>query len=141
MFGFRRQKPDHYAELLEYLTDHWQMKPRYAAAFCNAYRDQLSAGLEKLWNTYRSLSDADQLRAYHEGGDPIVISLVAQAYQGYMTDLRIGKYVGTDTEKAIVAIVINRCDLVGDFDRAFGKWIFENHEERYQGLLTEVFSD
>ena len=41
MFGLGK-KPDHFTEFLEYLTEKWQMKPRYAAAFLNVYRTDIS---------------------------------------------------------------------------------------------------
>ena len=67
------------------------------------------------------------------------LALVGQAYSAYMADLRRGKHIGTDIEKAIWAILANRSDLVADGDRLFSEYIDDAHEERFPGLFDEVF--
>ena len=52
-----------------------------------------------------------------------------------MTDLRRGRYVGTDIEKAIWAILSNRSDLVGEIDR-----MFENDSHTSTGPLSPTES-
>ena len=142
MFGFGK-KPDHFTSLLEYLVDDWQMKTRYASAFLSAYRSDISAlhdsGLKRLEASFDLSKPENRLLAY-QMPDPRAFAIVGQAYKAYLNDLRRGKYVGTEVEISIWAILSNRSDLVADVDKAFAKYIEDNYEKKFPGLFEEVFS-
>ena len=133
-----------YEELFSHLTERWEMKPYYATAFLDAYKRSIGKVL---------FSGKKRISQLHESADPSVrlfaftdmdshdLALVGQAYTAYMADLRRGKHVGTDVEKAIWAILANRSDLISDADRLFSEYINETHEERFPRLFNEVFVD
>ena len=142
MFGFGK-KPDHFTSLLEYLVDDWQMKTRYASAFLSAYRSDISAlhdsGLKRLEASFDLSKPENRLLAY-QMPDLRAFAIVGQAYKAYLNDLRRGKYVGTEVEISIWAILSNRSDLVADVDKAFAKYIEDNYEKKFPSLFEEVFS-
>ena len=142
MFGFGK-KPDHFTSLLEYLVDDWQMKTRYASAFLSAYRSDISAlhdsGLKRLEASF-DLSKKENILLAYQMPDLRAFAIVGQAYKAYLNDLRRGKYVGTEVEISIWAILSNRSDLVADVDKAFAKYIEDNYEKKFPSLFEEVFS-
>ena len=139
MFGFGK-KPDHFNALMEYLVEHWHMRTRYASAFLSAYRKEISRTLEDGIKRTEALG-ISPVAAIAMGDDPRAMAVVAQAYKGYLTDLRSGRHVGTEVEPAIWAILVNRSDLVASVDRGFAKFIDENWEKQHPDLLGKVFSD
>ncbi len=145
LFSSKEVTQKAYDELLEYLTDHWKMKERYARAFLDTYRHNISK-IHKTTSRLNSMMNSDdpelRLMSIASGGKQhaLDLTLVTQAYQGYMTDLRRGRYVGTDTELAIWAILSNRSDLVEQFDKAFGGYINKKCEEKFPKLFDEVIN-
>lgn len=141
MFGFGR-KPDHFNDFMEYLVERWQMKTRYAAAFLSAYRTDISVlhedGLKRLDNSI-DLSRPENRLLAHTMPDPKDFALVGQAYKAYLSDLRRGKYVNTDVEVAIWAILCNRSDLLESVDRPLSKYISENQSTKFPNLFEDVF--
>jgi hypothetical protein len=141
MFGFGKA-PDHFAELLEYLLENWDMRARYASAFLTAYRAPISKlheqGLKNL-DRVATHGTAEQ-RLIAMGSEPRDYALVGQAYQGYLTDLRRGRYVGTDVELAIWAILVNRIDLLKAIDKGLVGFVESKHEERFPQLFETVFN-
>ncbi len=133
-----------YEELFSRLTERWEMKPHYARAFLDAYKRSigkvLSSGKKRMSKLHESTDPSVRLFAF-VNADSHDLALVGQAYTAYMTDLRRGKHVGTDVEKAIWAILANRSDLFSDADRLFSEYINETHEERFPRLFDEVFVD
>ena len=133
MFGFGK-KPDHYPEFLEYLTERWRMKPRYAAAFLNAYRTDISVmheeGLKRL-DASVDLSRPENRLLAHQMPDPRDFALVGQAYKAYLNDLRRGRYVDTDVEVAIWAVLCNRSDLLESVDKPLAKYVTENQQAKF----------
>jgi len=141
MFGFGK-KPDHYAEFLEYCTERWQMKPRFAAAFLNAYRSDISVlheqGLKRLEASVDLSSPEGRLFAL-QMPDPRDYALVGQAYKAYLSDLRRGKHVDTDVEIAIWAILCNRSDLLESIDRPLSMYVTENQQMKFPTLFEDAF--
>lgn len=133
---------EEYEELFSHLTRRWEMKPHYARAFLNAYKKSIGKiffnGKKRLSQLHENSDPAVRLFAYTHM-DSHDLALVGQAYSAYMADLRRGKHIGTDVEKVIWAILANRSDLVADGDRLFSEYIGDTHEERFPGLLDEVF--
>jgi hypothetical protein len=132
-----------WTELYQHLVEDWEMKPAYAKPFMDAYRKSVS---RKLVNGRRKaekhMGGNDpmlSLAAFANMGQELDYSLVAQAYEAYMTDLRRGRHIGTPVEKAIWAILYNRSDLIETIDRAFQKYIDEKCDEKFPGLLDEAF--
>lgn len=80
------------------------------------------------------------LAAYAEMGQELDYTLVAQAYEAYMIDLRRGRHVGTAVEKAIWVILFNRSDLLESIDRPLQKFVDEKCEQKFPGLLDEAFA-
>ena len=105
MFGFGR-KPDHFLELMEHLVDRSGMRTRFASAFLLAYKDDVSMRFEdgsmRTQQTLATLSRVQQLM--FNPSDIYDLAIVGQAYMGYMQDLRSGRHVGTDVERAIWAL-------------------------------------
>jgi len=143
MFGFFKSYNDEYLELYEYMTQNWEMKPKYAKLFLNTYKKSIgkifSTGKKRMEALENSADPETRLLAIASGGHDHENALVSQAYKAYMTDLRRGTHVGTPVELAIWAILSNRSDLVGIIDRAFEIWIYENHEKKFPDLFEEVF--
>lgn len=144
MFGFGKSYDEEYLEMYEFLTQDWEMKPEYAKPFLTEYKKKIGKilveGKKRLQMMENSSDPETRLMSYANLGQAPVFALVAQAYNAYMGDLRRGKHVGTPIEKTIWAILSNRSDLVDDIDKAFGKWIYEKHEEKFPGLFEEVFT-
>ena len=143
MFGFGK-KPDHYAEFLEYLTDHWHMKPRFAAAFLNAYRTDISVMLEqglKRLNESIDLSRPENRLLAYQMPDPRDFALVGQAYKAYLNDLRRGRHVNTDVEVAIWAMLCNRSDLLESVDKPLAKFVTENQQTMFPTLFEDAFAE
>lgn len=142
MFGFGKA-PDHFAELLAYLVEDWDMRARYASAFLTAYRAPISKlheqGLKNL-DHVATHGNAEQ-RLIAMGSEPRDYALVAQAYQSYLGDLRRGRHVGTDVELVIWAILVNRVDLFETIDRGLAGFIESKHEERFPNLFETVFNN
>ena len=140
---FRREKyPDEYRELMSRLIDGWEMKYQYAAAFLENYKTSIAKMVES------GRERARQLRSQNLGLEGTILALdledpdlvlVCKAHIAYMSDFRRGKYVGTDTEKAIWAILANRTDLLENWDRPFAKFIYEEHEKKFPTLFDDVF--
>ncbi|SRR6266699_443985 len=145
LFGSKEGTQPAYDELLNYLTDDWHMKERYARAFLDEYRHSIAKLHKQTTSRFEQVQGGDnpelRLMTIAMGGRDHVLSLtlVAQAYHGYMNDLRRGKHVGTNVELVIWAILANRSDLVEDFDKGFSKYIYEKHEERFPSLFDDVF--
>ena len=141
MFGFGK-KPDHFAELMEHLVDRAGMRTRFASAFLSAYKDDVSKrfeeGTKRAQQTLAALSRAQQLM--FNPSEVYDFAIVAQAYMGYMQDLRRGRHVGTDVERAIWALLVTHSDLVEQTDRALANWIAKEHEKQFPNLLEEVYS-
>ena len=138
MFGFG-SKPDHFNDLMEYLVEHWHMRSRFAAAFLSAYRKDVSSTLEEGIKRTRAMN-IPSVAMLAMGDDPRAMALVAQAYKGYLSDLRRGKHVRTDVEMAIWGILANRSDLVASVDRGFASFIDDNWEKQYPALFETVFT-
>jgi len=143
MFGFGKSYDDEYLELYEHLTQHWEMKQNYAKPFLSAYKKNIGKTFsqgKKRMDLLENSPDPDmRFIRYANFGNEYDFALVGQAYQAYMSDLRHGKHIGTPVEKAIWAILCNRLDLVEALDRAFAKWLGTKNEEKFPGLLKEVF--
>ena len=141
-----------YEELYSYLTEHdgWEMKPRYAKAFLEAYKKPLGKklrkgrkaasdilnkgpGFESIFGPFSSTMIAFELQD-HE------VVIVAQAYMAYMADLRRDKHVGTDVEKAIWAILSNGSDLLDSIDSGLHQYIQEIEAEKFPDLYEDVLS-
>ena len=138
------KKPDHFTEFLEYLTEKWQMKPRYAAAFLNAYRTDISVmheqGLKRL-DAAVDLSKPENRLIAFQMPDPRDFALIGQAYKGYLNDLRRGKHVNTDVEVAIWAILCNRSDMLESVDKPLTKYLTENQDTMFPRLFEDVFAE
>jgi hypothetical protein len=140
MFGFGKA-PDHFSDLLEYLVETWDMRARFASAFLSEYRKPISKIHEQSLKNLRHLrthGDAEQ-RLFALSTEPRVYTLVGQAYQAYLTDLRHGRHVGTDVELAIWAILSNRTDILESIDRGFAEYIESKYESMFPKLFEEVF--
>ena len=124
MFGFGK-KPDHFVELMEHLVDRSGMRTRFASAFLSAYRDDVSKrfedGAKRTQQTLASLTRAQQLM--FNPSDIYDFAIVGQAYMAYMQDLRRGRHIGTDIERAIWALLVNHSDLLEQSDKALASYI------------------
>lgn len=132
-----------YRELLEYLVENWQMKPRFAESFLNTYKKSIGkifqAGKKRMAQTENHPDPSVRLAMLASMGQEQSYALVGQAYQAYMTDLRRGRHVGTDIEKTIWTILSNRSDLVREIDQGFANYIDEKCEDKFPNLFDEVF--
>ena len=141
MFGFFK-KADRYNELYDHLVNKWGMKSGFAAAFLNEYRHALAAQYEKGLSFHRQ-----QILTQSEGAlEEIFISLrdttlVSQAYLAYMNDLRSGKYVGTNIEKAIWAILVTNRRFVALHNLAFAQYLGDRVETMFPSLINSAFND
>ncbi len=141
MFGFGK-KPDHFVDLMEHLVDRTGMKTRFASAFLSAYKDDFSKRFEE--GTKR----AEQILAAASIAQQIMFNptevydfaIVAQAYFGYLQDLRHGRYVGTEVELTIWALLINHSDLLKQTDKALATYMEREHEKLFPNLLETVYS-
>jgi hypothetical protein len=145
LFGSKESIRAAYDELFNYLADDWHMKDRYARAFLDEYRRSIAKFHKEATGRFEKIQNGDdpelRLMSTAMGGrdHALALTLVWQAYQGYMIDLRRGKHVGTNVELAIWAILSNRSELIGDFDKPFSRYIYEKHEERFPNLFDDVF--
>ena len=143
--GFFDTYDAEHEELLEFLTDNWNMKPRFSKAFLDTYKKSVgkifAKGKKQMAQLENHPDPGVRLSLIANMGQEQSFALVAQAYQAYMADLRRGRHVGTDIEKAIWTILSNRSDLVGDLDRPFAKYIDDNQEKKFPNLFDEVFED
>ena len=57
-----------------------------------------------------------------------------------MADLRRGKHVGTDVEKAIWAILSNSSELLESIDSGLDQYIQEVEAEKFPDLYEDVLS-
>ena len=140
MFGSYRKEYDELREHL--LSESIGMRPRYASAFLSAYGRRMAKQYRKATQTSESIMASPQ------SGLPqtilaldltdLNIAFVAVAYTGYMADLRRGKHVGTDVEKAIWAILDNRSDLLRDLDGGLAEYIGDHAEEKFPKLYGNV---
>ncbi len=141
MFGFGK-KPDHFADLMEHLVDRAGMRTRFATAFLSAYRSEVSKrfedGTKRAEKTLATMSRVQQLM--FNPSEVYDFTIVAQAYTGYMQDLRRGRHVGTDVERAIWALLVNHIDLLEQTDKALANWIGQQHQNQFPKLLEEVYS-
>ena len=150
MFGFFGPKPDEqkaFEKLLAHLTDEWNMKGRYAGAFLEAYRRNISKIFAEVMKRYDALATSNDaelsLMTAAMGGreDAFDHILVAQAHEGYKSDLRSGTHVGTDVEVAIWAILSNRSAILEKIDKSLARFIDKEEDKRFPGLYEEVFRD
>ena len=135
-----------YQELLDVLVNDWHMKEHFARAFLDAYRRKIG----KMVASARK--KAAQVRAANLslGGTMLALDMedpnlviASQAYHAYMTDLRRGRFVGTDVEKAIWAILAHDCSgaMLEHVDAFFAEYIDDEHEKLFPNLFQEVFSE
>ena len=132
-------------ELRDCLTNDWQMKVRFADAFLATYRKSIGKlyvkGRKRLAKLENHPDPAVRVAFYAQGGEDSArdYALVGQAYNAYMRDLRKGRHVGTDVEKAIWAILANRSDLLEELDRGLARFIDKHEETKFPDLFDEVF--
>lgn len=133
-----------YQELLDVLVNGWHMKESFARSFLNAYRRKIgkmvASGRKK----------AAEVRTANLGLEGTMLALdledsnlviTTQSYFAYMTDLRKGRFVGSDVEKAIWAILAHPDNaLVEKLDAFFAEYIDDEHEKQFPNLFRDVFS-
>ena len=131
--------------LREYLLREIGMRPRYVAAFLRAYGRRMAKRLRKAEHMVqgkglgRFSTPVDRLGLLAAGVNDLGVGVVATAYRGYMADLRRGKHVGSDVEKAIWAILYEcREDELKELDAGLCRYIAEHVEERFPTLYGEV---
>ena len=139
---FRSYKKE-LGELSEHLlSESFGMRRRYASAFLSAYGRRMAKRYGKATRMSESIlasqSNLQQTTVALELVN-LDIAFVAAAYQGYMGDLRRGRHVGTDVEKAIWAILDNRRDLLRDLDGGLAEYIGDQAEKRFPRLYSDVF--
>lgn len=130
------------SELREHLLSEHGMRPRYTSAFLNAYGRRMAKRYRKAVKISDSVmgspqSGVEQTLLAFELTDMNLV-FVAAAYKGYMTDLRRGRHVGTDVERAIWAILHNCSSLLSDLDEGLADYIEEHAEEKFPTLYGEV---
>ncbi|WP_374356446.1 hypothetical protein [Thermomonas sp.] len=142
MFGFGK-KPDHYSDLLDHMIEEMGIKPRYAAAFLNAYRSTISTNLERgIKQTLRMIDGMPGGNLlYHQLPNQLTTAIAAQAYNSFLHDLRKGRHVGTDVELATWAILKTENDIFSQFDSALAAYIKANWRSKFPSLMEEVFSE
>ena len=140
MFGFGK-KPDHFADLMEHLVDRAGMRTRFASAFLSAYRDDVSKRFEEgTKRAEQTLAAASRVQQMMFNPTEIYdFAIVAQAYVGYLQDLRRGRHVGTDVELAIWALLINHLDLLQQTDKALAAYMEREHEKLFPNLLENAY--
>lgn len=140
MFRFTSYKKE-FNELREHLlSEHIGMRPRYASAFLNVYGRRMAKRYRKASKMSDSImsspqSSLPQTIVALDLSDLNVV-FIATAYSAYMADLRRGKHVGTDVEKAIWAILDNRSDLLPD--QGFADYINEHAVDKFPDLYGGV---
>lgn len=148
MFGLfrdRRQEQQAYDELYAFLTEDWRVRERYARAFLDAFRRDIAKLHKRATRAYETMRQSGDpglsLYLYAQGGkrDALAHVLAGQAVNAYMVDLRSGRYVGTDVEKAIWAVLANRSDIVSTIDRLLARYIDEHKDGKFPRLYDDVF--
>lgn len=142
MFGSYKEE---LGELRNYLLSEIGMGPRYVSAFLSAYGRRMAKRLRKAEQIVqgkglgRSATPFDRLGLLAGGVTDLGVAVVATAYRGYMGDLRRGKHVGTDVEKAIWAILDEcRDDELRELDTGLAEYIAEHVEEKFPTLYGDV---
>ena len=138
MLGFRKKKPPYVKEFLDYMVVLLNMNPRYAQAFLRAYKTGISSTYSETLKKY-ALSPDGRARLKSMDPDPFAVSLVRQAYMAYVIDLRHGKFVGTDVEVAVWAILCCRPDVLESFDKTLAAYIEAHRESRFPALFRVAF--
>ena len=133
-----------YRQLLEVLISEWHMKDHFARAFLDAYRRKIgkmvASGRKKAARVRTANPGLEGTMLALDFDDPNLV-ITMQAYSAYRTDLRRGRFVGTDIEKTVWAIVAHPGNsLVERIDALFAEYIDDEHEKRFPGLFSEVFS-
>ena len=140
VFGSYKKELDELREHL--LSESVGMRPRYASAFLTAYGRRMAKRYRKATRTAESVMDAPgsglPQTIFALDITDLNLAFVAAAYSGYMADLRRGKHVGTDVEKAIWAILDNRSDLLRDLDDGLAEYIGDHSEEKFPTLYGDV---
>lgn len=139
MFGFRRKKPPYVQEFLDYMVELLNMNPRYARAFLRAYKTGISSTHSETLKKYTMSQPNARERLNSMDPDPFALSLVRQAYMAYVIDLRHGKFVGTDVEVAVWAILCCRPDVLESFDKTLAAYIEAHRESRFPALFRVAF--
>jgi predicted DNA-binding protein (UPF0278 family) len=141
MFGFGK-KPDHFADLMEHLVERSGMRARFASAFLSAYKDDVSKRFEEgTRRAEKTLAGASRIeQMMFNPAELYDFTIVAQAYVGYLQDLRRGRHVGTDVELAIWALLVTHIDLVQQTDKGFAGWIDGEFDNRFPKLLETVYA-
>lgn len=137
MFGLRKKTP-HSKEFLEYMVELLNMNRRYAEAFLHAYNIGISLTYAETLKKY-GLSSQDHVLLESLDPDPFALSLVRQAYTAYVVDLRHGRFVGTDVEVAVWAILCSRPDLLESFDKTLAAYLEAHRETRFPTLFKVAF--
>jgi hypothetical protein len=143
--GNRLDKTIDYAkEFFLYLVDDWQFRDEYAQAFLREYGPDLSRlhdqGLRRL-EASLDLSRPENKLLAAEMPDPRAFALVAQAYSGYVNDLKNDKHRGTPVEFAIWAILLNRNDLLSTLNPELAKYIDDNLDSIFESIYKTVFKE
>jgi hypothetical protein len=145
MFSFSKKKDTRveYNELYVYLCDEWRMKPEFARAFLDAYIDPLAekfrAAKLEVQRLAMSESASDRVASVAFEDDFVATALVAQAQQAYLRDLRSGKHVGTQVEQVIWTVLVNRSDILENYDKPLAKFTYQNYEKKFPNLFDTVF--
>lgn len=143
MFGSYKEELD---DLREYLLSETGMRPRYTSAFLSAYGRRMAKRLRKAKQTIqgkglagRFTSPADRMGLLAGGVLDLGVAVVAIAYGSYMGDLRRGKHVGTDVEKAIWAILYeHRDDELSELDAGLAQYIREHVKKKFPMLYDDI---
>lgn len=142
MFGSYKEELD---DLREYLLSEIGMRPQYASAFLSAYGRRMAKRLRKAQQMIqgkglgRFATPVDRLGLLAGRVNDLGVAVVATAYRGYMGDLRRGKHVGTDVEKAIWAILHEcRDDELSELDAGLAAYIGEHVELKFPTLYGDV---
>ncbi len=137
MFSLRKKTPRS-KEFLEYMVELLNMNRRYAEAFLRAYDIGVSLTYSETLNKY-SLSSQDHVLLESTDTDLFALSLVQQAYTAYVVDLRHGKFVGTDVEVAVWAILCSRPDVLESMDKTLAAYLEAHRESRLPTLFRVAF--
>ncbi len=139
MFNLFR-KTDRYNELYSHLVNSWGMKSGFASVYLNEYNHKLSKMYDKGYSFNRQWILSENQETVEQIFSSLRDStLASQAVLAYRIDLRSGRHVGTNIEKAIWAILLYRIDLVEISDRGFAQYLLENQPRLFPGLMREIF--
>ena len=139
MFGLRKQKEPYGKEFLEYMVELLNINARYAEAFLRAYKLGINLTYSETLKKHAISHTQDGVLSERSGHDPFVLSLVRQAYTAYLVDLRHGRYVGTDVEIAVWAILCSRPDVLQSFDKTLAGYLDANQAVRFPALFRVAF--